>query len=208
MMLVIAMPCFGLIVTALRKSLRVQIPTFLLIVTLGILPTRLAGAEFKMSIVVNEATSWGLAGQRFADAIKYRTQGRVQIKNYFNGQIFAGKQTTEFELLQQGAADFAIGSIFNWTPQVKELSLFGLPFMFPSYTALDAVEAGEPGARGNPMSALGQKQTSAHVRVMSALPPIADIGTQPRNVRFVPKADVAAVARQPGMAPSCHNFVA
>jgi len=29
------------------------------------------------------------------------------------------------------------------------------------------------------MSALGQKQTSAHVRVMSALPPKADIGTQP-----------------------------
>ena len=39
------------------------------------------------------------------------------------------------------------------------------------------------------MSALGQKQTSAHVRVMSALPPKADIGTQSRNVRFVPNAD-------------------
>src|SRR6516165_12799625 len=40
------------------------------------------------------------------------------------------------------------------------------------------------------MSALGQKQTSAHVGVMSALPPKADIGTQPRNVCFVPKADI------------------
>jgi hypothetical protein len=29
--------------------------------------------------------------------------------------------------------------------------------------------------KGCPMSALGQKQTSAHVRVMSALPPKADI---------------------------------
>jgi hypothetical protein len=27
---------------------------------------------------------------------------------------------------------------------------------------------------------------------MSALPPKADIGTQPRNVRFVPKADIEA----------------
>jgi hypothetical protein len=36
------------------------------------------------------------------------------------------------------------------------------------------------------MSALGQKQASAHVRVMSALPPKADIGTQSGNVRFVP----------------------
>jgi TRAP-type C4-dicarboxylate transport system substrate-binding protein len=53
--------------------------------------------------------------------------------------VFAGKQTTEFTLLQQGAADFAIGSTINWSPQVKELNLFSLPFMFPSYTALDAV---------------------------------------------------------------------
>jgi hypothetical protein len=42
------------------------------------------------------------------------------------------------------------------------------------------------------MSALGQKRTSALVRVMSALPPKADIGTQLRNVRFVPKADIAS----------------
>ena len=39
------------------------------------------------------------------------------------------------------------------------------------------------------MSALGQKRILAHLRLMSALPPKADIGTQPRNVRFVPKAD-------------------
>jgi len=30
------------------------------------------------------------------------------------------------------------------------------------------------------MSALGQKRTLGHVRAMSALPPKADIGTQPR----------------------------
>jgi hypothetical protein len=40
------------------------------------------------------------------------------------------------------------------------------------------------------MSALGQKQTSAHVRVMSALPPKADMDRACRDVRFVPKADV------------------
>jgi hypothetical protein len=40
------------------------------------------------------------------------------------------------------------------------------------------------------MSALGQKQTFPNVQPMSALPPKADIGTQPRDVRFVPKADI------------------
>lgn len=55
--------------------------------------------------------------------------------------------TSEFRLLQQGVADFAIGSTINWSPQVKELNLFALPFLFPGYKALDAVETGEPGKR-------------------------------------------------------------
>src|SRR6516164_5481095 len=42
------------------------------------------------------------------------------------------------------------------------------------------------------MSALGQKQTSRHLQPMSALPPKADIGTQPCNVCFVPIADVTS----------------
>ena len=40
------------------------------------------------------------------------------------------------------------------------------------------------------MSALGQKQTSEHVRVMSALPPIADIAERNRHVRFVLEAAI------------------
>src|SRR6516162_8353222 len=40
------------------------------------------------------------------------------------------------------------------------------------------------------MSALDHKRTLKHVRLMSALPPKADIGTQSCNVRFVPKADI------------------
>ena len=98
-----------------------------------------------MSLVVNQETSWGQAALRFADVVRYRTQGRIQIKNYFGGRLFAGQQTAEFALLQQGVVDFAINSTINWSPQVKELNLFALPFMFPSYNGLDAVQAGDPG---------------------------------------------------------------
>ena len=41
------------------------------------------------------------------------------------------------------------------------------------------------------MSALGQKQTCAAQKVMSALPPKADMCAATRNVRFVPIADIA-----------------
>jgi len=128
--------------------------TFVSGVTLALLAAPLAAGaqggykpEFKMSVVVNDETAWGRAAIRFADAVRHRTAGRIQIKNYFNGQLFADRQTTEFRLLQQGGADFALGSTINWSPQVKELNLFSMPFMFPNYGALDAVQAGDPGSR-------------------------------------------------------------
>ena len=40
-------------------------------------------------------------------------------------------------------------------------------------------------------SALGQKQTSGHDRLMSALPPIADITESDWDVRFVPNGDIS-----------------
>ena len=112
--------------------------------------------EFKTSIVVGPTGPWGEAASKFADLLKERSQGRINVKNYFSGQLFtsgltaspvAKKQTTEFQLLREGVADFALGSTINWSPQVKELNLFVMPFMYPSYQALDAVERGQPGSR-------------------------------------------------------------
>src|SRR5215469_15701151 len=44
------------------------------------------------------------------------------------------------------------------------------------------------------MSALGQKQTSRHLQLMSALPPKADVAKLRCHVRFVPKADSCTAA--------------
>ena len=43
------------------------------------------------------------------------------------------------------------------------------------------------------MSALGLKRTFAMQNGMSALPPIADMCSTTRDVRFVPKADIASL---------------
>ncbi len=101
--------------------------------------------EYKLSLVVGPTFIWGKAAEGFAKEVAEGTEGRVNIKNYFGGQLFAGKQTNEFMLLVQGVADFALGSTINWSPQAAELNLFSLPFMFPSYEALDAVKEGGPG---------------------------------------------------------------
>jgi TRAP-type C4-dicarboxylate transport system substrate-binding protein len=100
-------------------------------------------SEYKLSVVVAPNTPWGMGAQRFADLVREKTEGKINIKVYYSGQLFAGQQTNEFQLLRSGVADFAIGSTINWSPQVKELNLFNLPFFFPSYKELDAVKVGQ-----------------------------------------------------------------
>ena len=123
---------------------------FVVLLVVGFCPAAFAAdykPEFKLSVVVNKDTSWGRAANRFADAVKFRTRGRIKVQNYFEGRLYTGEQATEFNLVQEGRADFVIGSTINWSPQVEELNLFLLPFLFSNYAALDAVEMGEPGRR-------------------------------------------------------------
>lgn len=103
--------------------------------------------EYKLSLVIGPQTPWGQSAQKFADLVKERSGGKINIKCYFSGQLFAGMQTNEFLILRQGVGDFAVGSTINWSTTVKELNLFSLPFFFPDYKHLDAVEAGDPGKR-------------------------------------------------------------
>jgi len=102
-------------------------------------------AEYKMSVRTTQTSPWGAGGQKFADIVREKSGGQINIKVYFNGALFADDQTKEFMLTKQGVADFALGSTINWSPQLRVLNLFNLPFMFPSYEALDAVKNGAAG---------------------------------------------------------------
>ncbi len=101
--------------------------------------------EYKLSVVVGPTFKWSIAAQNFADEVREKTEGRINIQCYFGGTLFAGVQTNELMLMSQGVADFAFGSTINWSPQMKQLNLFSLPFLFPNYAAFDAVKTGKPG---------------------------------------------------------------
>lgn len=102
-------------------------------------------AEYKMSVRTTQTSPWGAGAQKFADTVREKSGGHINIKVYFNGALFADDQTKEFMLTKQGVADFSLGSTINWSPQLRVLNLFNLPFMFPSYEALDAVKNGAAG---------------------------------------------------------------
>jgi tripartite ATP-independent transporter DctP family solute receptor len=134
----------------LRRTLLAALATTTVSALLTTLPLAASAqssykSEYKMSLVVGTAFPWGKGGQIWADLIKERTQGRINIKLYPGVSLIQGDQTREFSALRQGVIDMAIGSTINWSPQVKELNLFSLPFLMPDYAAIDALTQGAVG---------------------------------------------------------------
>lgn len=104
-------------------------------------------SEYKLSIVVGTNFPWGQGAVIWSDLVRERTDGRINIKVYPGTSLVQGDQTREFTAIRQGVIDMAIGSTINWSPQVKELNLFSLPFLMPDYSAIDALTQGEVGDR-------------------------------------------------------------
>ncbi len=102
-------------------------------------------AEYKLSTVVAKPMPWGIAGERWAELVKEKTKGLINIKVYPGVSLVGGDQTKEYTAIRQGAIDMAIGSTINWSPQIKELNIFSMPFLMPDYKAIDALTQGEVG---------------------------------------------------------------
>ena len=77
--------------------------------------------------------------------VRERTQGRINMKLYPGVSLINGDQTREFSAMRQGVIDLAVGSTINWSPQIKELNLFSLPFLSKDHAGLDALTQGEIG---------------------------------------------------------------
>ncbi len=103
-------------------------------------------SEYKLTMNVSTDTCWGQGGVKFAELVSEYTNGKVNVKVYPNAQLVGGDQMRQAEMVQSGAIDFMLNSTINIAPTIPEFDVFSLPFMFPSYEAVDAVvnsEAGE-----------------------------------------------------------------
>jgi tripartite ATP-independent transporter DctP family solute receptor len=102
--------------------------------------------EYKVSTVVGTAFPWGKGAEIWIDMVRERTQGRINMKLYPGVSLINGDQTREFSAMRQGVIDLAVGSTINWSPQIRELNLFSLPFLAVDHAGLDALTQGEIGA--------------------------------------------------------------
>lgn len=106
-------------------------------------------SEYKLSINSNQISELGRGAQMFVDLVKERTDGKVNIKPYWGGQLFSGKATNELLLMKQNIGDFSLSSFINWAPQYTPGNIFLLPWFITSYPdkykAIDALEHGKAG---------------------------------------------------------------
>lgn len=128
-----------------RSFLALAVASAAMLATTGSIAQTAYKPEYKMSLVLGTAFPWGKGGEIWANMVRERTQGRINIKLYPGVSLIQGDQTREFSALRQGVIDLAIGSTINWSPQVKELNLFSLPFLMPDYAAIDSLTQGQVG---------------------------------------------------------------
>ncbi|WP_205960646.1 TRAP transporter substrate-binding protein DctP [Ramlibacter rhizophilus] len=96
-------------------------------------------SEYKMSTVVPPAFAWGKGGEIFANLVRERTGGRINIKQYPGASLVQGDQTRELTAARQGVIDVLCGAPINWSGTARELAVFTLPFLMPDHKAWDAV---------------------------------------------------------------------
>jgi tripartite ATP-independent transporter DctP family solute receptor len=102
-------------------------------------------AEYTMQVNVGPAYGWGMGAQKWADLVKEKTGGLINIKPYFGSALLAGKQTNWFQAVSEGSIDFVMDSTINASGVVKSLNLFSLPFFINTYENVDKIEKGESG---------------------------------------------------------------
>ena len=101
-------------------------------------------ANMKLTNTQTKEHPYNIGAQKFADLIKERTNGRIQITLYPDGQLGKGEREM-IEGLQQGTIDIYVGStgpVGNFSPS---MNILDIPFLFRDNAHVDKVLDGPIG---------------------------------------------------------------
>ncbi len=101
--------------------------------------------EYKVSVVGNRPTAMADGAFRWSELVTQKSQGRINMKVYPGSALVGGDQTRELVAMRQGVIDMTVSSTINLSPQVRELTLFSMPFLMPNHRAFDAIIGGAVG---------------------------------------------------------------
>ena len=103
--------------------------------------------NWKMSVVTNEDSSWTKGARIFADLVKQRSGGQIQIAVYLNGELAGGNQVKELTMLQDGNIDFTYHSNLLYSNLDQSFASISMPWLFMDYSQVDATLSGPAGSQ-------------------------------------------------------------
>ena len=101
-------------------------------------------AQFKLASATPMTHTYNQGASKFADLVKERSNGRIQVTVYPDGQLGKGEREL-LEAVQQGTIDIYVGStgpIGGFSPAI---GILDIPFMFNNYEHVDKVLDGPIG---------------------------------------------------------------
>lgn len=100
----------------------------------------LAAQTAKFSYAVAQDSTMGQTVERFADLVKEKTDGAVNIRSFSNAKL--GNEIQSAQSAQGGTIEFTVTTTAALASNVPEFNMFNLPFTFDSYQQLDTVSRG------------------------------------------------------------------
>ncbi len=106
-----------------------------------------SGAAEKMTVrfshVVAEDTPKGKGTLKFAELVKQKSGGNIDVQVYANSSLY--KDAEEFDALQKGQVEFLAPSTAKFSTTVPEWQVFDLPYMFSGSEGVKKVAEGDVG---------------------------------------------------------------
>ena len=101
--------------------------------------------EYKLQVNVGPSFYWGIGATKFADLVREKTNGQINIKPYFGSALLKGAQLKSAQMVAKGVIDCAYESTINISPVIPEANIFHLPFFINTFENLDKMKAGQSG---------------------------------------------------------------
>ncbi|MBN1690212.1 MAG: DctP family TRAP transporter solute-binding subunit [Dehalococcoidia bacterium] len=101
--------------------------------------------NWKMSVVTGEDSAWTRGARLFADLVKQRSSGRIQITVYPDAGLAGGNQVNELTMLRDGNIDFTYHSNLLYSNLDQSFAAVSMPWLFTDYAQVDAALSGAAG---------------------------------------------------------------
>lgn len=150
-----------------------------------------AAEQYRLGLITPPSHQWSVHAQKAADAIKEKTEGRVEISLFPSGQL--GSEAQMLQQLQTGALDFAFLTVGEFANRDPNYGIFLAPYLVSDIegakTVLGGATAGKLLADMNKFGLVGLGWSSAGMRTVVMRGTIANVGDLAgKKIRTVPNA--------------------